>query len=47
MMNLVEFSIKMVGKRVKVVGLTGGIACGKSAVSGILRDEGFHIIDCD
>jgi len=37
MMNLIEFSVKMLGKRVKVVGLTGGIACGKSAVSNILK----------
>jgi dephospho-CoA kinase len=29
------------------VGLTGGIASGKSTVSGWLRDEGFQVIDAD
>jgi dephospho-CoA kinase len=30
-----------------VIGLTGGIACGKSSVSDILKNEGFVIIDAD
>ena len=29
------------------VGLTGGIASGKSTVSGFLKESGFHIIDAD
>ena len=29
------------------LGLTGRIACGKSAVSNILKYEGFAILDCD
>ncbi|MGB8476177.1 MAG: dephospho-CoA kinase [Candidatus Acidiferrum sp.] len=31
----------------KRLGLTGGIASGKSAVAGILRGMGFHVIDAD
>src|SRR5690242_14699655 len=31
----------------KRLGLTGGIASGKSAVAGMLRDLGFHVIDAD
>jgi len=31
----------------KVVGLTGGIGCGKSAVAGIFRGLGAYIIDAD
>ncbi|KYO64291.1 dephospho-CoA kinase [Thermovenabulum gondwanense] len=31
----------------KVIGLTGGIASGKSTVSGILREKGAYIIDAD
>jgi dephospho-CoA kinase len=29
------------------VGLTGGIACGKSAVAGVLRDCGCYVLDAD
>jgi dephospho-CoA kinase len=29
------------------MGLTGGIASGKSAVAGMLRELGFHVIDAD
>lgn len=29
------------------LGLTGGIASGKSAVAGMLREMGFHVIDAD
>src|SRR5271170_3306712 len=29
------------------IGLTGGIACGKSAVAGILREMGFRVLDAD
>ena len=31
----------------KIVGLTGGIASGKSTVSAYLRSEGFAIVDLD
>jgi dephospho-CoA kinase len=31
----------------KRFGLTGGIASGKSAVAGMLREMGFHVIDAD
>lgn len=31
----------------RVVGLTGGIACGKSVVSAQLRQKGFDVIDAD
>ena len=31
----------------KVIGLTGGIATGKSTVSRILKDKGFCIVDAD
>jgi hypothetical protein len=31
----------------RVVGLTGGIACGKSTVSAQLKQQGIHLIDCD
>lgn len=32
---------------VNIVGLTGGIACGKSTVVDVLREHNFAIIDCD
>ena len=36
-----------VGMRLVVIGLTGGIACGKSTVSELLQQNGFYIIDAD
>lgn len=30
-----------------IVGLTGGIACGKSTVTGMLRDIGAYVVDAD
>lgn len=29
------------------VGLTGGIACGKSTVAALLRERGYHVLDLD
>jgi dephospho-CoA kinase len=29
------------------LGLSGGIACGKSTVAGMLREHGFHVLDAD
>ncbi len=31
----------------KVVGITGGSGCGKSYISGLLRQNGIPVIDCD
>lgn len=31
----------------KLVGITGGSGCGKSHLSGLLRDRGIPVIDCD
>lgn len=31
----------------RVVGLTGGIACGKTTVVKFLKEDGFPIVDCD
>ena len=36
-----------VGSRLNVIGLTGGIACGKSTVSEELKKQGVVIIDAD
>ena len=30
-----------------IVGLTGGIATGKSTVTALLREQGVTVIDCD
>ena len=30
-----------------IIGLTGGIATGKSTVSQILKDKGINVIDCE
>ena len=44
-MCLIAFFI---GVKIPVVGLTGGIACGKSSVTKILKEDcGFTIIDLD
>ncbi|HFH7185752.1 TPA: dephospho-CoA kinase, partial [Streptococcus agalactiae] len=31
----------------KIIGLTGGIASGKSTVTKIIRESGFKVIDAD
>ena len=31
----------------KIIGITGGISCGKSSVTNIIKELGFTIIDCD
>ena len=36
-----------IGLRLNVIGLTGGIATGKSSVSRALRSKGFYIVDAD
>jgi dephospho-CoA kinase len=36
-----------IGNKFQVIGLTGGIATGKSTVSGLLKEAGFEIIDAD
>lgn len=40
-------SIEGIGKMTKIVGLTGGIATGKTTVSNILRQAGIPVIDAD
>ena len=35
------------GREMKLVGLTGGIASGKSAVTRLLREAGVPVVDCD
>src|SRR5699024_4215946 len=37
----------MIQNNCKIIGLTGGIASGKSTVSNILKDKGYKIIDAD
>ncbi|MDI9314022.1 MAG: dephospho-CoA kinase [Hydrotalea sp.] len=37
----------MVEKKLQIIGLTGSIATGKSAVAAILTARGFHVLDAD
>jgi dephospho-CoA kinase len=38
---------RLYGLSLPIIGLTGGIASGKSTVSNLLKDKGFNIIDAD
>ena len=43
-----SFIFYLIGTKLQMVGLTGGIACGKSTISSILVQEGkMKMIDCD
>ena len=46
-MKFLTHNINMAGQLVKSIGLTGGIASGKSLVAGILEKLGAVIIDAD
>jgi hypothetical protein len=45
--NILEIAGIFVGTQFQLIGLTGGIATGKSTVAGILAENGFDIIDSD
>ena len=45
--NLINVTAFFMGTRLCVIGLTGGIACGKSSVCEILKQSGFKIVDAD
>lgn len=51
LLQIVLCSLQMggifMGTQFQCVGLTGGIACGKSTVSSLLAENGFDIIDAD
>ena len=51
LLQFILYSLQMggvyFGTLFQCIGLTGGIACGKSTVSGILAENGFDIIDAD
>lgn len=38
---------RQIGKSMLIIGLTGGIACGKSTVTAELRKKGLPVIDAD
>jgi hypothetical protein len=40
-------SLDQAREEMKLVGLTGGIACGKTSVTLFLRQLGIPVIDCD
>ena len=46
-LNIFSLFAFFFGIRMQVIGLTGGIASGKSTVSNMLKQEGFEIIDAD
>ena len=45
--HAVSISCLFLGTRMSVIGLTGGIACGKSSVVDMLKNLNFKVIDCD
>ena len=45
--NVLQMGGLYMGSHFQCIGLTGGIATGKSTVSNILADNGFDIIDSD
>jgi hypothetical protein len=51
LVQFIIYSLQMggvyTGTFFQCIGLTGGIACGKSTVSGLLAENGFEIIDAD
>ena len=47
LLNFTGFACFFIAIKMRVIGLTGGIATGKSTVSALLKVEGFLIIDCD
>lgn len=46
-MNVFYIAGVVMGTNFQCIGLTGGIACGKSTVSNILAENGMDIIDAD
>lgn len=44
---MVEWDQKNKRNKMFVIGLTGGVACGKSLASTYLKEKGFAVIDCD
>ena len=47
LINILEVLGVYFGSQFQIIGLTGGIATGKSTVSKILEENGFDIIDAD
>ena len=44
---MIEYTEQEGEHMAKIIGLTGGIACGKSTVSSYIRKKGFPVIDAD
>jgi dephospho-CoA kinase len=47
MVNFAGLSAMYFGIKMRCIGLTGGIATGKSSVSRILKEQGFKVVDAD
>ena len=45
--DLVLIIILVVSRRMRIVGLTGGIASGKSTVSNLFKANGIPVVDAD